>query len=94
MLKYSRNKLISVVREDHDTLSVHGILDDDIYSLELNITVRISDLQIITINGKWNRWTTPECHRAENLLNEAVGFRLGKGFTGKIHKVSGSLLNN
>ncbi|MCD6272502.1 MAG: PHP domain-containing protein [Deltaproteobacteria bacterium] len=89
MLKYSRNKLISVVREDHDTLSVHGILDDDIYSLELNITVRISDLQIIAINGKWNRWTTPECHRAENLLNEAVGFRVEKGFTGKIHKVIG-----
>ncbi len=89
MLKYSRNKLISVVREDHDMLRVHGILDDDIYSLELDITVRISDLQIIAINGKWNRWTTPECHRAENLLKEAVGFRVEDGFTEKIHKIIG-----
>ena len=89
MLKYCRNKLISIVKEGSDTLSVHGILDDDIYSLELNLVIRIPDLQIITINGKWNRWTTPECHRAENILQEAVGFRVEDGFTDKIHKIIG-----
>jgi len=89
MLKYSRNKLISVVREDRNTLSVHGILDDDIYSLELDLVIRIPDFQIIAINGKWNRWTTPECYRAENGLQEAVGFRVEDGFTDKIHKIIG-----
>ena len=89
MLKYSRNKLISVVREDYGMLSVHGILDDDIYSLELDLVIRIADLQIIAINGKWNRWTTSECYRAEKILQEAVGFCIEDGFTDKIHKIIG-----
>lgn len=89
MLKYSRNKLVSIVREDYNTLKVHGLLDDDIYSLELDIRLRISDLQITAITGKWNRWTTPECHRAEAILQKAVGFRVEDGFTEKIHKIIG-----
>ena len=33
MLNYVRNKLISVARENEDTLSVYGVLDDDLYEI-------------------------------------------------------------
>ena len=89
MLKYSRNKLVSIVRKDQETLWVHGVLDDDIYSLEINVLVRISDLTLLSVDGKWNRWTTPECKRAEPILHEAEGFCIEAGLDQKIHKIIG-----
>ncbi len=90
MLKFSRNKLVSVRKGEQDTLVVHGLLDDDIYGLELDIIFRISNLEIISIDGKWNRWTTPECKRSVQFLPEAVGLCAGKeGFAQEVHKIVG-----
>ena len=73
MLKFMRNKLVGVERIAPDEILVHGILDDDIYSLEIDLRVRLSDLRIISIEGRWRRWTTPECPRAIEPLKEATG---------------------
>lgn len=89
MKNFSRNKLVSIVRKDNDTLEIHGILDDNIYSLQIDCCVSISGLEILSICGKWDRWTTPECHRAENVLKEAVGFIIEDGLEDKIHKTIG-----
>ena len=90
MLKFARNKMVSIERKEHGILSVHGILDDDIYGLEIDVTIRISDLEILSIEGKWNRWTTPECPRAIPYLHEVVGFGIEEeGFSQKIQKIIG-----
>jgi hypothetical protein len=90
MLKFARNKLVNVARKDPDTLAVHGVLDDDIYSLELDVLIRLSDLEILDLQGRWHRWTTPECPRATNFLTGAVGLRIGsEGFGDKVHRVVG-----
>jgi len=90
MLKYERNKLVSIFQNDPDILRVHGILDDDIYSLEIDVSIRISELKILSIDGKWNRWTTPECPRSTGFLQEAVGFRIEEeGFSEKVRKTIG-----
>lgn len=90
MLKFARNKIVDVSLTDLDTFAVHGVLDDDIYSIELDVAVRIADLEILDIGGKWHRWTTPECPRAIQFLQGAVGFRIGEeGFGPKVHKVVG-----
>ncbi len=73
MLKFMRNKLVGIERIGPDELLVHGLLDDDIYSLEIDLKVRLSDLRIISIDGKWKRWTTPECPRAVDFLKSAMG---------------------
>ncbi len=90
MLKFARNKIVDVSLKDMDTFAVHGILDDDIYSVELDLEIRIADLEILSIVGRWHRWTTPGCPRAIQPLQEAVGFRIGEeGFGPKVHKVIG-----
>ncbi|QTA88017.1 PHP domain-containing protein [Desulfonema magnum] len=90
MLKFSRNKVVSIVREDQDILVVHGSLDDMIYGVEVDVSVRISDLTLLSVEGKWNRWTTPECPRAVPFLQEAVGFCIeDEDNTQKIHKIIG-----
>jgi len=90
MLKFARNKIVDVSLKDPDTFAVHGVLDDDIYSVELDVVVRIADLEILGIEGRWHRWTTPECPRATQFLQGAVGFRIGEeGFGPKVHKMVG-----
>ena len=90
MLKYERNKLVSIFQNDPDILTVHGILDDDIYSLEIDVSIKMSELKILSIDGKWNRWTTPECPRSTGFLQEAVGFRIEEeGFSEKVRKTIG-----
>ena len=89
MLRYMRNKIISIYRQDPETMAVHGILDDDIYSIEIDITVSVEELEILTIKGKWNRWTTPECPRAIEFLQEAVGYKIEPNLKEKVHKVVG-----
>ncbi len=90
MSGFTRNKLVSVRVLDDDTLGVHGILDDDIYSMEMDVLIDINGLEIKDIKGKWNRWTTKECPRAIPFLREAIGFSMKEeGFTQKIHKSVG-----
>ncbi len=76
MLKFMRNKIIGIEKIRPDEVLVHGILDDDIYSLEVKVRINLSDLRVISIDGKWKRWTTPECPRAEIFLKDAVGICL------------------
>ncbi|MDY6972754.1 MAG: PHP domain-containing protein [Thermodesulfobacteriota bacterium] len=88
MLNFVRNKLVSVERQGQDVLVAHGLLDDDIYSLEIEVSVNIQNLEILAIDGRWNRWTTPECPRAIPFLQEAVGFRIEeRGFSTKVQKI-------
>jgi predicted metal-dependent phosphoesterase TrpH len=89
MLSYMRNKLISVARKGPETFLIHGVLDDDIYGLEIDLQVRISDLTFLAIDGRWNRHTTPECPRSLEFLQAAVGFRIEEGIDHKIHKIIG-----
>jgi predicted metal-dependent phosphoesterase TrpH len=89
MLKFARNKVIGVTRKDADTLSIHGVLDDDIYGLEIDLCVGIKDLQFLSIAGKWNRWTTPECPGAIPFLQEAKGFYIDEEIGNKINKTVG-----
>lgn len=89
MLTYERNKLVRIWKKNN-AMEVSGILDDDLYSLELQVTVDIRSLAITAVTGKWNRWTTPECPRAVAPLQDAVGFRLDDpDFSQSVHKVIG-----
>ena len=92
MLKFMRNKLIDVRVHENDPglFVVHGVLEDDIYGLELDLTIRRSDMRLIGVEGCWNHYTTPECPRALLFLKEAEGFLIeAEGFGPKVHKVVG-----
>lgn len=90
MLAFMRNKLVSIARKDQDALQVHGILDDDIYGLEIDVSIRLRDLTILSLDGKWNHWTTPECPRAIRFLRGAVGLTINEEeFSQRVHKVVG-----
>ena len=90
MLNYMRNKLVGIWKKGPDALLAHGVLDDDIYSLQIDVSIDTSKMEITAIEGKWHRWTTPECPRALNFLEEAVGFKIDAAdFSQKVHKIVG-----
>jgi predicted metal-dependent phosphoesterase TrpH len=87
MLTFMRNKVVGVERRDEETLWVYGVLDDDIYAVELEVSVGLSDMLIRSIRGRFKRWTTPECPKAIPVLQEAVGVHiLEEGFEQKVQK--------
>lgn len=76
MLKFARNKLINTYWKTPDILMVHGVLDDDIYSLEVNAEIQLPELVFANVMGKWHRYTTPECPRSLNYIEEADGLKI------------------
>lgn len=87
MLKFQRTKLVNIIKNDDRTVSVHGVLDDHIYEIEIDMTIGIDDLTIRTIAGKWIRAENSECRRAIPFLKNAIGIRIdGDDFTQRINK--------
>lgn len=91
MFKFIRNKLVSIYRSDPDTLVAHGLLEDDIYGLEVDVALRLPDLEIVSVDGRWKRAENAECYRAIPFLQEAVGFRMGDGFIQRVQKTVGRM---
>jgi predicted metal-dependent phosphoesterase TrpH len=89
MLKFARNKLITVTLKDASTLMVHGVLEDDIYGLEVDAQVRLPDLTFLSVIGKWNRYTTPECPRALEFIREAQGLVIDSEIEQQLQKTVG-----
>ncbi len=89
MLQFARHKLVSIYRKDEDTLLARGVLEDDIYGLEVNVTIGLSTLEILSVEGRWNRAENSQCYRAIPFLQDAIGFRIDEGFSEKVRKIIG-----
>ena len=63
MLKFTRTKYVTVDRPAKDKVVAHGILEDYIYAMELDVEFSFPDCEITAITGKMRRYTTPECSR-------------------------------
>lgn len=89
-LAFARSKIVSIECLDENTFLAHGVLDDYIYSLELDVEARLPDFEITDVQGRWKRYTTPECPKAIAKLQNAVGLRIPeKDFARKIRRIVG-----
>ena len=87
-LTFSRSKLVGIEYLAPDTFVAHGILDDCIYGLELDFEVKLPDFEIVSIEGRWNRYTSMECPKAISTLQRAVGWRIfEQGFRRKVNRI-------
>ncbi|MBM3119615.1 MAG: DUF2889 domain-containing protein [Chloroflexi bacterium] len=90
MLTFSRTRLISVEPLDETTFQCHGILDDYIYNMELDVEIKLPDFKITAISGKMKRITTSECHKAVGKLKNAIGLSvLDPDFETKVKRIVG-----
>lgn len=90
MLTFSRTRLISVGRLNEDTFLCHGVLEDYIYSMELDVEIKRPNLEVSAITGKMKRVTNSQCQRAEGKLADAIGFSvLAPDFEVKVKRIVG-----
>ena len=76
MITFNRSQLVGAEFPDDDTVRFHGIQEDHIYGMEIGMDVRISDGQILAIQGSMKRYTNPVCPAAVPVLQTAVGISL------------------
>lgn len=76
MITFNRSQVIGAEFPDEDTIRFNGIQEDHIYGMEINMDVRITDGQIMAINGSMKRYTNFVCPQAIPVLQTAVGMSL------------------
>ena len=87
MLSFTRTKVIGVESPKENILLAHGVLDDNIYAMELDVEVKLPDFEITGIQGRMKRTTTAECWKAVPKLGNAIGLRIGEErFISKINR--------
>ena len=76
MITFNRSQLIGAEFPDEETVRFNGVQVDHIYSMEINMDVRIADGQILAIEGRMKRYTNFVCPQALQILQNAVGMSL------------------
>ena len=76
MITFNRSQVIEAEYPDGQTIRFNGIQQDHIYSMEINMDVRIADGQIMAIEGLMKRYTNFVCPQALPVLQSAVGLSL------------------
>jgi hypothetical protein len=90
MITFNRSQIITAEFPDPETIRLNGIQADHIYSMEINMAVRIADGEILAIEGIMKRYTNFVCPQAIPLLQNAVGMSLrAEGWDRRIMKEIG-----
>lgn len=76
MITFNRSQVIGAEFPDEETVRFNGIQVDHIYSMEINMDVRITDGRILAIEGSMKRYTNFICPQAVTVLQNAVGMSL------------------
>jgi hypothetical protein len=79
ILAYSRNRSTSVEQVDEQTFRSSCVLRDTLMEAEVEITVKLPDLEIIDIRGKVARAHQKACLEPTDYLKKAIGVRIGAG---------------
>lgn len=90
VLRFSRNKLLKVVRTEQDQLLVRGILEDNAHSMMVELTVQVPQMEIIGVRGEMSRVPNDDiCIWAVDNLQKAVGLRIASGLTATVDEQIG-----
>ena len=76
MISFNRSQVIGAEFPDDETIKFSGTQEDHIYAMEINMDVRITDCEIVAINGVMKRYTNFVCPEAVPVLQTAVGISL------------------
>jgi hypothetical protein len=92
MITFNRSQVIEAELLDDKTIRFNGIQQDHIYSMVINMDVRLSDGQVLAIEGLMKRFTNFVCPQAIPVLQSAVGISLQEeGWDRRVMKEIGRL---
>ena len=76
MITFNRSQVIGAEFPDTKTVRFNGVLEDHIYSMEVNMDVQIADGKVLAIEGNMKRYTNFVCPQAVPVLQIAAGMSL------------------
>jgi len=76
MKTFNRSQIIGAEFPNDEIIRFNGLQVDHIYSMEINMDVRLSDGEILAIEGLMKRYTNFVCPEALPVLQTAVGMSL------------------
>ena len=92
MITFNRSQVIEAEFPDEKTVRFNGIQQDHIYSMEINMDVRVADGQITAIEVLMKRYTNFVCPQALPVLQTTVGISLREeGWDRRVMKEIGRL---
>jgi hypothetical protein len=90
MISFSRTMIVGGEFLSKALLRLHGILEDEIYGMEVTLDMSIPDGVITAIQGRMKRYTNPVCPKAAEVLQRAVGISLrDPGWVSKVNREIG-----
>ncbi len=90
MITFNRSQVIGAEFPSDDIVRFNGIQEDHIYGMEIQMEVRISDGEILKVNGEMKRYTNDVCPQAVPVLQTAVGLSLRtEGWDGAVMREIG-----
>lgn len=89
MLAYARSKTVGVQKQSEDRRVVTGVLEDELYAMQCEISVHWPTLTIESVQARMKRYTTYRCPLAEQVFERAEGWQLGPELDSKIKKELG-----
>jgi hypothetical protein len=92
MITFNRSQVIEAEFPNDEIMRFNGVQQDHIYSMEINMDVRLSDGQVLAIEGLMKRFTNFVCPQAIPVLQSAVGISLQEeGWDRRVMKEIGRL---
>jgi len=76
MITFNRSQIIGAEFPDDEIVRFNGHQVDHIYSMEINMDVRLSDGEILAIEGLMKHYTNYVCPEALPVLQTAIGMSL------------------
>ncbi len=89
MLQFCRTKFVGFEWESEDYLKIYGTLDDNLYSMQIDIRLKLPELVIDSLTGKMRRFTTPFCQESVEFLEKGKGIKIEPGFQSKVKRLIG-----
>lgn len=71
-----RTKVVTGWLNGTGVLKLKGLLEDDIYGLEVLMAVDLASKEVLSVEAKWIRMENSQCWRAIPAVNEVVGQRI------------------
>ncbi len=89
MLVYSRTKSVGVQKQSDTHRVVSGVLEDELYAMQLEILINWPERTIENLQCFMKRFTTKRCPLAEKVFERAVGWKIDTGLDSRIKKELG-----
>jgi len=86
---YTRSKYATAEDLEDGSLLLRASLEDTYFAAEVEMVVKVPDLEIASLKGDIRRAFNAQCRDALPLLQEVVGLRIGSGVNKTINDLVG-----